>query len=219
MDAARSRNDRRSRFLLLLALGVILALGAKPLAFATGVLGVFESQTPARLDAPLREACRMAGVAHPPPAPRLEVLKSKRLMRLYSGKTLVKEYPISLGFAPAGDKLRQGDGRTPEGSFYICTRLDRSRFHRFMGLSYPAVEDAERGRKDRLISSAEKASIIAAWRRKRQPPWGTKLGGAIGIHGGGTAVDWTWGCIALSDEHVAELFQVLGLRTPVRIHA
>jgi hypothetical protein len=58
---------------------------------------------------------------------------------------------------------------------------------------------------------------INAHRNGRRPPWKTALGGEIGIHGGGSGLDWTWGCIALENEAVAELFPVLPLGTPVRI--
>src|SRR3712207_4826637 len=63
----------------------------------------------------------------PPPAspiknPRLVVKKADRLLELYDGETLVKTYRVSLGFAPIGDKEKQGEGKTPEGDFYSFTR-------------------------------------------------------------------------------------------------
>jgi murein L,D-transpeptidase YafK len=139
------------------------------------------------------------------------------VLALYSGDTLVKEYPIGLGGDPLPDKQREGDRRTPIGEFIICTRLQRSRWRHFLGISYPAPEDAARGRRDGMISRAEHAAILRAHARGAQPPWKTRLGGEVGIHGGGSGLDWTWGCIALENDAIAEIFPVLPLGTPVRI--
>ena len=220
-DTARPRAQSSRRPVLLAALA-LLALGARPLADAApSAFRQLHGPSPApllRVETPLPEACKAAGVTYPPRPGRLEVFKARRLMRLFSGETLVKEYPVALGLAPVGDKERQGDYRTPEGEFYLCTRNGTSRFHRFIGISYPAVDDARRGLKERLITRAQRAAIARAAGRRAQPPWDTKLGGAVGIHGGGTGSDWTWGCVALSNEHVAELFTALRLGTPVVIY-
>lgn len=171
----------------------------------------------ARGEESLRDACRTAGFGYPPPEPRVVIAKPARILALYSGDVLVKEYAVGLGGDPLPDKEREGDRRTPVGDFYICTRLERSRWHRFLGISYPGPEDAERGRQEGTIRRAEQAAILRAHRRRLQPPWKTALGGEVGIHGGGSGLDWTWGCIALENEAVAELFPVLSLGTPVRI--
>lgn len=167
---------------------------------------------------PLRAACRAAGVPYPPPAPRVVVRKAERRLALYSGKTRVKEYRVGLGPAPSGTKMRQGDGRTPEGHYYVCTRLEKSQFRRFLGLSYPGPQDAERGFGAGLISRTERERILTAQRRRVQPPWHTELGGAVGIHGRGSTSDWTAGCVAVDDPDIDELFAVLPLGTPVTIH-
>jgi murein L,D-transpeptidase YafK len=156
-------------------------------------------------------------VAHPPPAPRVVIRKTARTLSFYSGSRLVKEYRVGLGGSPEGDKERQGDSRTPTGDLYVCTRLRQSRFHRFLGLSYPDPQDAARGLKGGLITRGEYRAILSAHRQRRQPPWETRLGGAIGIHGGGAEADWTLGCIAVENSEIEELFAVLPLGTPVRI--
>ena len=158
-----------------------------------------------------------AGVAHPPPRPVLEVDKSERRMWLKSGGRMVREYVVALGFAPEGDKEREGDGKTPEGRFYLCYRNGRSRFHRFIGISYPAPEDAARGVRSGQITSRQQAATARAHRRRHQPPWNTALGGAVGLHGGGTGRDWTWGCVAVTDQEIEELYHALPLGTPVVI--
>lgn len=165
----------------------------------------------------LRATCKAAGLKYPPPAPRVEIHKAERVLHLFSGSTRLKSYRVGLGFHPTGDKRREGDGRTPEGRFYVCTRLRRSKFHRFLGLSYPAPEDAAAAVRAGAITAQERAQIDAAHRTRRQPPWNTALGGAVGIHGKGSATDWTLGCIAVEDPEIEELSEALPLGTPVRI--
>jgi L,D-peptidoglycan transpeptidase YkuD (ErfK/YbiS/YcfS/YnhG family) len=86
-----------------------------------------------------------------------------------------------------------------------------------MGLSYPNIEDARRGRRQGLITAAQYSSITEAINNKRKPPWQTKLGGAIMIHGKREGRTGTLGCVALDDADVLELYKRLPLNTPVRI--
>src|SRR5688572_19895605 len=76
--------------------------------------------------------------------PSVVIKKKERVLELYDGDKLVKTYEMVLGFAPAGDKRREGDGRTPEGEFYIFTKNPKSQFHLSLGLSYPSIDDARR---------------------------------------------------------------------------
>ena len=149
--------------------------------------------------------------------PRIVVEKRARRLKLYAGGELVRVRRVVLGFAPEGDKEKQGDGRTPEGEFYICMKNERSKFYLSLGLNYPNEEDAERGLNAGLITRAQQKAIVGAVRSGRCPPWNTALGGEIFIHGGGTASDWTWGCVALENEEVKELFDSVPAGTPVRI--
>ena len=149
--------------------------------------------------------------------PRIVVLKSKRRLELYSDGTLVRSYKIGLGLNPVPDKQRQGDRATPEGDFYIFTKNDKSAFYLSLGISYPNAEDAERGLRDGLISRRQHDAIVKAFRRKATPPQNTALGGDIYIHGNGASSDWTWGCVALENEHVKELFNAVPVGTPVTI--
>ena len=149
--------------------------------------------------------------------PRIVVTKSKRRLTLYSDGKVVRVYPVGLGFNPKGDKVRQGDGCTPEGSFYVCVKNDRSAFYLSLGLSYPNKEHAERGLRDHLITRAEYDEIMSALERRARPLWNTRLGGEIFIHGNGSQSDWTWGCVALDDENIKELFDAIPKGTPVLI--
>jgi murein L,D-transpeptidase YafK len=149
--------------------------------------------------------------------PLIVIKKKERTLELFDGGRLVKTYKIALGFAPEGDKQREGDGKTPEGEFYIFTKNDKSKFYLSLGLSYPNVEDATRGLQNELISQAEYDSIVKAISEKKIPLQNTKLGGEIYIHGDGSESDWTKGCIALTNEEIKELFDAIRVGTTVRI--
>jgi murein L,D-transpeptidase YafK len=149
--------------------------------------------------------------------PRIVVMKARRQLDLYSDGVIVRTYKVGLGLSPVADKERQGDRRTPEGEFYIFTKNNKSAFYLSLGLSYPNIEDAERGLRDGLITRAQHDSIVKAIRNKRTPPQNTPLGGDIYIHGNGASSDWTWGCVALENEDIKELFDAVSVGVPVTI--
>jgi murein L,D-transpeptidase YafK len=150
-------------------------------------------------------------------SPRIVVKKAERRLFLYDGTKLVKKYRVGLGLSPKGDKVRQGDRRTPEGDFYIFTRNDKSAFYLSLGVSYPNAAHADRGLRDGLISKSQHDAIMRALKLKKTPPQNTALGGDIYIHGRGASSDWTWGCVALEDDDIRELFDVTSVGTPVTI--
>jgi len=150
--------------------------------------------------------------------PRIVVYKKERKLELYSDQTLVRTYRVGLGFNPVADKQREGDGATPEGDFYVFVKNNKSSYYLSLGVSYPNVEDAERGLRDGLITKAQYDSIVDAQKRKVAPPQYTNLGGLIYIHGNGAKSDWTWGCVALENEHMKELFDSVSVGTPVKIN-
>lgn len=149
--------------------------------------------------------------------PHIVVYKKARKLELYSDKTLVRTYRVGLGFNPTADKQREGDGATPEGDFYVFVKNNKSAYYLSLGISYPNAEDAERGLRDGLITKAEHAAIIEAIRKKKAPPQYTKLGGLIYIHGNGSRSDWTWGCVALENNEMKELYDAVSVGTPVTI--
>lgn len=150
--------------------------------------------------------------------PRIVVYKKERKLELYSDQTLVRTYRVGLGFNPVADKQREGDGATPEGDFYVFVKNNKSAYYLSLGVSYPNVEDAERGLRDGLITKAQYDAIVDAQKRKVAPPQYTNLGGLIYIHGNGAKSDWTWGCVALENEHMKELFDSVSVGTPVKIN-
>lgn len=149
--------------------------------------------------------------------PRIVVYKSERKLEFYSDKTLLRTYRVGLGFSPVADKVREGDGATPEGEFYVFVKNNKSAYYLSLGVSYPNVEDAQRGLRDSLITKRQHDAIVAAHRKKIAPPQYTKLGGLIYIHGNGAKSDWTWGCVALEDAEMKELYDAVSIGTPVTI--
>jgi murein L,D-transpeptidase YafK len=149
--------------------------------------------------------------------PRIVIRKSDRVLELYDGEKLIKSYTVVLGFAPEGDKEREGDGKTPEGEFYLFTKNPESKFHLSLGVSYPSKDDAKRGLAAGIISKTEHSDIVTAIEAGKAPPQKTALGGEIYIHGGGVERDWTWGCVAMKDEEIEELFNAIPVGAPVSI--
>src|SRR6266567_6722155 len=152
-------------------------------------------------------------------APGIVVRKSQRQLLLLSNGKVVRKYRIGLGLSPVGDKVRQGDRRTPEGDFFVFVKNANSAFYLSLGLSYPNAAHAARGLRVGLITRAEHDAIMRQLRLKKGPPQNTKLGGDIYIHGNGAQSDWTWGCVALENDDMRELFDAVSVGTPVRIEA
>jgi murein L,D-transpeptidase YafK len=163
------------------------------------------------------EPWNAAALPVPLESPRIVVKKAERKLFLYSGDKLVHTYRVGLGLSPSGDKIRQGDRRTPEGDFYIFTKNDKSAFYLSLGISYPNATHAARGLRDGLIDRTQYETIMQALKARKTPPQKTKLGGDIYIHGNGSRSDWTWGCVALEDADIRELFNAVTVGTPVTI--
>lgn len=139
-----------------------------------------------------------------PHVDRIVVLKTDHKLLLMDGSSVVKSYAIALGRGGLEAKQVQGDHRTPEGTYRIDSRLQASRFHPALHISYP--NDADRAR--------AKSS-------------GADPGGSIMIHGirnglgwvGATHrwIDWTDGCIAVTDFAIEEIWNLASDGTPVEI--
>jgi murein L,D-transpeptidase YafK len=111
---------------------------------------------------------------------------------------VLRSYDIALGFAPEGHKQFEGDGKTPEGAYYITHKNPDSRFHLSLGISYPNEADI-------AFSEAQ----------------GKDPGGEIFIHGGPKGPvrnrDWTWGCVAVSDREMEMIYAMVNPGTPIYI--
>ncbi len=152
----------------------------------------------------------------------IKIHKKERKLHVLKGEEIVKTYRISLcPFNPDKDKVKQGDGGTPEGRFFICDMLknpSKAKYGaRSMRLSYPNIEDARRGLRDQLISYETYLYIIKKIRLGQMPDQTTKLGGSIRMHGGGSREDWTLGCVALNDKDIIDLFDRIQFGTRVDV--
>jgi tetratricopeptide (TPR) repeat protein len=138
------------------------------------------------------------------PADKILIEKKERRLTLISKGKVLKTYKIALGGNPIGSKERQGDNKTPEGSYVIDSRNRDSRYHLSLHISYPNERD-----------------------RKRAKQLGVSPGGDIMIHGiknglswvgdRHTEIDWTKGCIAVTDEEIEEIDKLVPNGTIVEI--
>lgn len=156
----------------------------------------------------------------------LLIKKSAHTLTVYQEGKAVKDYLAVFGVNPDGDKVRQGDNRTPEGVFYITDKEslgeDPYLGRKWFGLSYPDVSHAERALSQALISRDQYNAIVSANNAQDMPPQSTSLGGWIGIHGGREdltreRINWTEGCIAMLDKDLEELFLLVKPGTKVVI--
>jgi tetratricopeptide (TPR) repeat protein len=140
----------------------------------------------------------------PGPADKILIEKQERRLTLISMGKVLKTYKIALGGNPNGPKERQGDNKTPEGTYVIDSRNKDSRYHMSLHISYPNDRDKKRAKK-----------------------LGVSPGGNIMIHGmkNGfsligdlhTEFDWTKGCIAVTDEEIEEIEKLVPNGTIVEI--
>lgn len=126
---------------------------------------------------------------------------------------------IHLGFNPVGAKSREGDGRTPEGEYFISTKSASAKYLLSLGLSYPNPSDARRALDAGIIDIGDYERIAV---NPARPPWDTGLGGYIMIHGfpasGAPDGDWTAGCIALENRDMRALYDICALGDRVMIY-
>jgi murein L,D-transpeptidase YafK len=145
--------------------------------------------------------------ANDPPLPaaamadKVVLLKSYRRLVLMKGDEVLKTYIVSLG-DPVGPKVRQGDHKTPEGSYILDRHNANSQFHRSIHISYPNADDLARAKK-----------------------MGVSAGGELFIHGlpnefhghSEALGDWTEGCIAVSNVEMDEIWRAVPDGTPIEI--
>ncbi len=138
---------------------------------------------------------------------RVLIDKSARRLTLTDGARVLLIARVALGREPIGPKRASGDGRTPEGRYRVCIEKEQGKYGLSLGLSYPGPEDARLALAEGRIDPATCDAILLAHAQGRRPPWGTPLGGEIYLHEGPTDRDWTAGCVALSHENMAALFE------------
>lgn len=138
---------------------------------------------------------------HGPEVTQIIVNKGERKMYLLHHDKVLKDYNFGLGFAPVGDKKVRGDGKTPEGDYFIDRRNPNSAFYLSIGISYPNEQD---------IAEAEAL--------------GRSPGGDIFIHGRPNngkrrkGRDWTAGCITVTNREMRDIYAMVRDGTPIRIN-
>jgi murein L,D-transpeptidase YafK len=147
---------------------------------------------------------QQAPVTSARPADQIIILKSERKMMLLREGKVLKTYSVALGTQPVGAKERVGDHKTPEGDYVIDLKKPNSQFRKALHLSYPNSAD-----------------------RARASSLGVSPGGEVEIHGLGSKwgwigpahrkLDWTDGCVAVTNEEIDEIFSLVPLGTPVKI--
>jgi len=193
---------------------------AAPLIAAAGLVPY-----PVSGDTPAREvASRPARGPECRQVIRVVVDKSDRRLWADCASGAVLAMPVSFGRAGPEPKRRAGDRATPEGYYRATAAARESRFHLFIPLDYPSPGDARRAFAEGRIGAEDHARIQRAHEEGRPPPADTPLGGHIGLHGRGARwqgvdpeLDWTLGCVALSDDDVERLAERLAPGTPVVI--
>ena len=129
-------------------------------------------------------------------ADKIVVAKEARLLTLFAKDTPLKSYRIALGPAPAGHKMQEGDGKTPEGFFVISGRNPNSAYHLSLRVSYPSPADKEAAQKRGVSPGGD---IMIHGLPNNTPGFGA-------IH---KARDWTAGCIAITDTEIEELWRAV----------
>lgn len=137
-------------------------------------------------------------------ADQVLVLKSEHTLSLLSQGRVIRIYKVALGGAPTGAKQQQGDHKTPEGKYVLDRRNPKSKFYKSIHISYPSDED-----------------------RQRAAHLGVNPGGDVMIHGlpngfgwlrtSHRIIDWTDGCIALTDAEMDEIWKLVPDGTPIEI--
>ena len=139
------------------------------------------------------------------------VHKSTRNVALCKNGKLVKNMRSGLGTAPTGAKLQLGDGKTPEGVFFVPRLIPDSSYYKAFLISCPSVADAVRGAASGLITNGQRQQIQSANAACVEPPQDTPLGGDIELQGNGGDRDWTAGNVALDDTNVDFLWSNIGV--------
>ncbi|MEE6208028.1 MAG: L,D-transpeptidase family protein [Alphaproteobacteria bacterium] len=140
------------------------------------------------------------------PVDNILVQKSKRIMFLRHGDKVVRAYNISLGKQPVGAKTRRGDNKTPEGKYRIVSHNPHSAYHLSLKISYPTEKQKQQAQKNRY--SAGNDIMIHGW-----PNRAPNLIFAE-IH---RKLDWTAGCIAVTDTEIEEIYELVKDDTPIVI--
>lgn len=139
------------------------------------------------------------------PADSIVVWKALRELRVYKGGQVTQASRIALARDAEGDKLCQGDRKTPEGRYKINLRNAQSHYHLSLRISYPSAADR---RESRAAGCDPGGEIMIHGMPNSIPDWGVE----------GVSVDWTLGCVAMTNEGMDSVWSVARVGTIVVIH-
>lgn len=136
--------------------------------------------------------------------------KSDYTLQVFHKDSLLITYPCVFGFEPVEDKMKEGDGATPEGNFGIRSMYPHKSWSYFIWFDYPNAESWNRFRKRKADGTIDNSDTI---------------GGEVGIHGVPEGADemianktnWTLGCISLTNEHITDLYKSINSSTKIEI--
>lgn len=142
---------------------------------------------------------------------RILIYKAQRKMEVYYLQEKLITYPCVLGFAPEGDKMHEGDGKTPEGKFGIRSMYAHKSWTYFIWIDYPNGTSWARFKERKKNGTIAKSA---------------RIGGEIGIHGVpdgsddliDTKTDWTLGCISLKTSHIKDLYLSISKESKIEIY-
>jgi murein L,D-transpeptidase YafK len=150
----------------------------------------------------------------------------KKVIQVRQGEAILVSFSnISVGRNGVNHKQKSGDDITPIGRYSIAYINEKSHFRKFFGLNYPSAQDAGLALYSERISYADYQRIMQAHRNNKLPPQDTILGGRIGIHGLGRGngqvhgvIDWTHGCVAVSNQQIDQLARWVfqGMRVEIK---
>lgn len=152
----------------------------------------------------------IAQIRQSTPITEVKVYKADRVVKLMHRDQVIQTYPMRLGFDPIGHKVKEGDGKTPEGQYTLDWRNPKSAFYKSLHVNYPNAQDT---------ATAKQLGVSA--------------GGDIMIHGSATTSqveklpslmsylpqkDWTWGCVAVRNVDMDEIWKLVDDGTSIHIY-
>lgn len=162
------------------------------------------------------------------PVYHVVIYKSSKTLKLMQDDNVVQQFTIAYGKGGKDTKRIMGDKKTPIGTYTVSDVRKSSRFYYFMQFNYPNLLDAWYGYQNKVINETQFDRVTSAIKKRQLPPQDTELGGYIGIHGLGNIsddkltihenVNWTDGCIAITNEEIDYLKEYVGVGTKVVIH-
>ena len=194
------------KIIILISL-ILLAIAG---AFAYQKYGKYLPSEPTTTPIHSLTSAEMAKIRQNTPITEVKVYKSERIVKLLHREQTIRTYPMRLGFDPIGHKVQEGDGKTPEGHYVLDWRNPKSAFYKSLHVNYPNAQDQAKAKQ-----------------------LGVSAGGDIMIHGSATTAqvnklpklmdylpqkDWTWGCVAVRNVDMGEIWTLVDDGTIITIY-